>query len=65
GERWRARGGGGSRGHPFWCGGLPPPPPPRLVTTGRRRTLRLTRHWPWTDVITSAVDRLQALPNPG
>ncbi|MFD8425726.1 IS1380 family transposase [Streptomyces sp. NPDC059668] len=37
----------------------------RLVTTGRRRTLRLTRHWPWTDVITSAVDRLQALPNPG
>ncbi|MDH6123066.1 hypothetical protein ABH930_007441 [Kitasatospora sp. GAS204A] len=37
----------------------------RLVTTGRRRILRLTRHWPWTDVITTAFSRLQALPNPG
>ena len=37
----------------------------QLVTTGRRRILRLARHWPWTDVITSAIDRLQALPNPG
>ncbi|MCX4411247.1 IS1380 family transposase [Streptomyces sp. NBC_01764] len=37
----------------------------RLVTTGRRRYLRLARHWPWTDVITDALDRLQALPNPG
>ncbi|MFH9351982.1 IS1380 family transposase [Kitasatospora sp. NPDC017646] len=37
----------------------------RLVTTGRRRYLRLARHWPWTDVITSAFSRLQALPNPG
>ncbi|GAA2137393.1 IS1380 family transposase [Kitasatospora kazusensis] len=37
----------------------------RLVTTGRRRILRLARHWPWTDVITAAFTRLQALPNPG
>uniref|UniRef100_UPI003899143C hypothetical protein n=1 Tax=Actinacidiphila yanglinensis TaxID=310779 RepID=UPI003899143C len=36
----------------------------QLVTTGRRRHLRFTRHWPWTDVITSAVQRLDALPNP-
>lgn len=37
----------------------------RLVTTGRRRFLRLARHWPWTHVIISALTRLQALPNPG
>jgi hypothetical protein len=37
----------------------------QLVTTGRRRYLRLAAHWPWTDVITAAADRLQALPNPG
>jgi hypothetical protein len=37
----------------------------RLVTTGRRRILRLARHWPWTDTITSAFTRLQALPKPG
>jgi hypothetical protein len=37
----------------------------RLVTTGRRRILRLDRHWPWTNTITSAFTRLQALPNPG
>jgi hypothetical protein len=36
----------------------------RLVTTGRRRILRLAYHWPWTDTITSAYARLQALPNP-
>jgi hypothetical protein len=36
----------------------------RLVTTGRRRILRMARHWPWTDTITSAFTRLQALPNP-
>ncbi|SEG85578.1 transposase, IS4 family [Actinacidiphila yanglinensis] len=36
-----------------------------LVTTGRRRILRLARHWPWTTTITSAFTRLQALPNPG
>ncbi|WUH89762.1 IS1380 family transposase [Streptomyces sp. NBC_00433] len=37
----------------------------QLVTTGRSRYLRLAAHWPWTDVITAAADRLQALPNPG
>jgi hypothetical protein len=37
----------------------------QLVTAGRLRVLRLARHWPWTDVITSAFERLQALPNPG
>lgn len=29
----------------------------QLVTTDRRRTLRLARHWPWTDMITSAFER--------
>ncbi len=37
----------------------------QLVTTGRRRILRLAAHWPWTDVISSALARLDALPNPG
>jgi hypothetical protein len=37
----------------------------QLVTTGRRRHLRFTHHWPWTDVITGAIQRLDALPNPG
>ncbi|MFF9403754.1 IS1380 family transposase [Streptomyces sp. NPDC014744] len=37
----------------------------QLVITGRRRYLRLAKHWPWTDVITDALDRLRALPNPG
>jgi hypothetical protein len=37
----------------------------QLVTTARRRHLRFACHWPWTDVITSAIDRLDALPNPG
>jgi hypothetical protein len=37
----------------------------QLVTTGRRRILRLAGHWPWTDVITQALQRLAALPNPG
>lgn len=36
-----------------------------LVTTGRRRVLRLARHWPWTELITNAFNRLQALPKPG
>lgn len=30
-------------------------------TTGRRHYLRLARHWPWTHLITTAFDRLQAL----
>lgn len=37
----------------------------QLVTTGRRRILRLARHWPWTDHITAALDRLALLPKPG
>ncbi|MER7540222.1 IS1380 family transposase [Streptomyces sp. NPDC097704] len=37
----------------------------QVVTTGRRRYLRFARHWPWTDVITTTFERLQALPNPG
>lgn len=37
----------------------------QLVNTGRRRWLRFTARWPWTDVITHATDRLHALPNPG
>lgn len=37
----------------------------QLITTARRRHLRFTHHWDWTDVITSAIERLGALPNPG
>lgn len=37
----------------------------QLITTGRRRYLRLAKHWPWTHVITEALERLHALPNPG
>ncbi len=37
----------------------------RLVNTGRRRFLRFTARWPWSDVITRVTDRLQALPAPG
>ncbi|MER6732588.1 IS1380 family transposase [Streptomyces puniciscabiei] len=37
----------------------------QLVTTGRRRILRLARHWPWSSQITAALDRLAQLPNPG
>lgn len=37
----------------------------QLVTTARRRHLRFAHHWPWTDVITDAINRLDALPNPG
>lgn len=37
----------------------------QLVTIGRHRILRLAQHWPFTDVITSVLARLDALPNPG
>ncbi|MFE4752431.1 IS1380 family transposase [Streptomyces mirabilis] len=37
----------------------------QLVNTGRRRWLRFTARWPWTYVITHAIGRLHALPNPG
>ncbi len=36
----------------------------QLVTTGRRRVLRLARHWPWVDVITGALNRLHATAGP-
>ncbi len=37
----------------------------QIITSARRRCLRFARHWPWTDVITDALERLQTLPNPG
>ncbi|WP_431966842.1 IS1380 family transposase [Actinacidiphila sp. bgisy160] len=37
----------------------------QLATTGRRRILRLAKHWPWTGEITDALQRLASLPNPG
>lgn len=37
----------------------------QLITTGRRRILRLAHHWPWTPEITTALERLALLPNPG
>jgi Transposase DDE domain group 1 len=37
----------------------------QLVNTGRRHWLRFTARWPWSDVITHALDRLHTLPNPG
>lgn len=37
----------------------------QLVTTARRRHLHFARHWPWTDLITTALARLETLPNPG
>ncbi|MFD3808598.1 IS1380 family transposase [Streptomyces sp. NPDC058619] len=37
----------------------------QIITTGRRRWLRFTARWPWTDVSTWAIQRLTALPNPG
>ncbi|MFE9890739.1 IS1380 family transposase [Streptomyces scopuliridis] len=36
----------------------------QIVTTARRRHLRFGRHWPWSDLITGAFQRLDALPNP-
>ncbi len=32
-----------------------------FVNTGRRHWLRFTARWPWTDVITHAIDRLRHL----
>jgi hypothetical protein len=37
----------------------------QLVTTARRRHLRLAAHWPWTELITDAIERLYTLPDPG
>ena len=39
-------------------------PAGQLITTGRRRILRLAHHWPWAHVVTSALGRLDHLPNP-
>jgi hypothetical protein len=36
----------------------------QLVTTARRQHLRFATHRPWTDVITDAMERLQAAPEP-
>ena len=33
----------------------------RLITTGRRRILRLSQRWPWTDLITRGHHRLALL----
>jgi Transposase DDE domain group 1 len=33
----------------------------RIITTGRRSILRLSRRWPWTELITSGHQRLAAL----
>ena len=33
----------------------------RLITTGRRRTLRLSKRWPWTDLLTHGHQHLAAL----
>ena len=37
----------------------------QITPTARRRHLRFARHWPWTHMITDALARLEALPNPG
>ena len=33
----------------------------RIITTGRRRILRLSQRWPWTELITAGHQRLAAL----
>src|ERR1700754_1843474 len=33
----------------------------RMITTGRRSILRLSRRWPWTELITNGHQRLAAL----
>ena len=37
----------------------------QLVTTARRRHLRFVAHWPWSELITDAFERLHTLPNLG
>ena len=36
--------------------------PGRLVRSGRRRRLRLPKQWPWAHAITTALDRITAIP---
>jgi hypothetical protein len=38
--------------------------PARLVTHARRKILRIPPHWPWATAITTAYNRIQALPAP-
>ena len=38
--------------------------PARLVRGGRRRQLRLPRHWPWADHIIEAFCRIMIIPTP-
>ena len=33
----------------------------RVITTGRRRILRLSRRWPWADLVTGGYTRLAAI----
>ena len=35
-----------------------------LVRGGRRRTVKIAATWPWTDEITTAWQRIQAIPHP-
>jgi hypothetical protein len=37
----------------------------RLTTSARAVRLRFPRQWPWTELITAALNRLRALPHPG
>lgn len=37
----------------------------QMVITARHQHLRFAAHWPWSEVITGARERLQLLPNPG
>lgn len=37
----------------------------RLVRSGRRVTVHLARHGPWTDLLLAGLNRLRALPAPG
>ena len=36
----------------------------RLVRGGRRRTLKIAASWPWATAITTAWQRIQAIPHP-
>jgi hypothetical protein len=36
----------------------------RLVRGGRRRTLKIAATWPWAAEITTAWERIQAIPHP-
>jgi Transposase DDE domain group 1 len=36
----------------------------RLARGGRRRTLKIAAAWPWAKAITSAWQRIQAIPHP-